>query len=228
MWSLVRALDEEWELQLRRPAAIVARQRWADDPVLGTFEDVDAIVRTLRRGAADRVAADRLLAALVRRAATEDVALRAALQALLPGLVNVAKRVARGAVDDELEAEVIAEAVARIRRYPLARRPRAVAANIVLDVLGALTRRRARWARAERVVVPAPSAPDPSDEVCQLVRDAVASGRLRTVDAELLLGIAVGRDTIAGRAAREGISYAALDERWRRARDRLRRAVEGG
>ena len=225
MWTLFRALDDEWRLQARSARSVSTCRRWADDPVLGRFSSVEAIVRALRRGHADRAGTDRILAALVDRAASDDVALRVALQALLPGLVNVAKRVGRGAVDDELEAEVLTEAVARIRHYPLARRPQAVAANIVLDVLGHLSRRRARRARADSIVVPPRSDVDPSDEVRELVSDAVASGRLRVVDAELLLSIAVGRDTIASRAAREGVSYAALDERWRRARNRLRRAV---
>jgi hypothetical protein len=227
MWTLFRALDDEWKLQARSAASVSTCRRWADDPVLGRFPSVEAIVQALRQGRTDRAGTDRVLAALVDRAATDDVALRVALQALLPGLVNVAKRVGRGAVDDELEAEVLTEAVARIRHYPLARRPQAVAANIVLDVLGHLTRGHARRARAGSIVLPAAGDADPSAEVCELVSDAVTSGRLRAVDAELLLSIAVGRDTIGSRAAREGVTYAALDERWRRARDRLRRAVEG-
>jgi hypothetical protein len=37
--------------------------------------------------------------------------------------------------------------------------------------------------------------------------------------------VSVGTDTLRGRAEREGVSYGAMTERWRRARDRLRRAV---
>jgi hypothetical protein len=148
------------------------------------------------------------------------------LQALLPGLVNVAKRLGHGRVDDELEADVLAEAVHRIRRYPLDRRPRAIAANVQLDVFGRLARQRRRrvdpFAGAPSLVG---ADPDPSVEVSGLVLDAVAAGRLRACDAELLLSIAVGRDTMRRRAERDGLSYAAVNERWRRARDRLRRAV---
>ncbi|HXC18535.1 MAG TPA: hypothetical protein VNT80_01370, partial [Acidimicrobiales bacterium] len=43
-------------------------------------------------------------------------------------------------------------------------------------------------------------------------------------DAELLLSVAIGNDTLRRRAAREGLTYAAMHERWRRARNRLRKA----
>jgi hypothetical protein len=62
-------------------------------------------------------------------------------------------------------------------------------------------------------------------EVVELVTTAWSRGRLARGDAQLLLSVAVGTDTLRRRAEREGVSYAAMTERWRRARDRLRRAV---
>ena len=226
-WQLFPALDDDWRLFVRSAAARAAHQRWQADPDLAPFPDLEALVGALRGGAHDPEGANRLLAALVAWAATDDVALRSMLQALLPGLVNVAKRVGHGRVDEELEADVLVEAVQRIRCYPLARRPRAIAANVLLDVLGRLARDRARHDRAARVGGPQVgwSGPDPSLELTELVCDAMTGGQLRWVDAELLLSIAVGHETLRGRAEREGMSYAAVDERWRRARDRLRRAV---
>jgi DNA-directed RNA polymerase specialized sigma24 family protein len=229
MWRLFRALDEEWRLAVGGASARAAGQRWAADPVLGDFPGVAGVVAALRGCADDPDRADRLLAALAARAGTDDVALRAMLQALLPGLVNVAKRLGGGRVDDELEADVIAEAVHRIRRYPLQRRPRAIAANVQLDVFGRVARQRRRCAAEAAAAAAAPALarpdPDPSLEVSELVADAAAAGRLRPGDAELLLSIAVGRDTMRRRAERDGTSYAAVNERWRRARNRLRRSA---
>jgi hypothetical protein len=226
-WRLFPALDDDWRLVVGGAAARAARARWADDAVLASYPDVGSVVEALRSGGNDRDAADRVLGALAARAPVDDVALRAMLQALLPGLVNVAKRLGRGTVDEDLEATVVAEAVLRIRRYPLQRRPRAIAANVVLDVFGGIARQRARAAHREgrRALAAPASAPDPSLEVWGLVHDAYADGRLRRGDAELLLSIALGTDSLRRRAEREGTTYGAMSERWRRARDRLRRAA---
>jgi hypothetical protein len=226
-WRLFRALDDEWRALIRTHASEDARVRWADDAVLSRLAHPAAIVEFLRAGVGDPSAKNRLLAALARRAPSDDFAMRTMLQALLPGLVNVAKRLARGAADDELEAQVLTEAVYRIRHYPLERRPRSVAANVTLDVFGTIVRDRTRRRAASRrdVVGLPPDGGDPSVEVVELVSTAWSQGRLATGDAQLLLSVAVGTDTLRRRAEREGVSYGAMTERWRRARDRLRRAV---
>jgi hypothetical protein len=228
-WQLLRALDAEWEILVRSAAARAATTRWADDPVLGRHPDLSGIVAVLRAGSTDPAGADHLLAALAARASTDDVALRVMLQALLPGLANVAKRLGRGVVDETLEADVIVEAVDRIRHYPLSRRPRAIAANVVLDVFGRIARRRAGNDNSTSMRLfdrrPVMVELDPSLEVLELVVDAHEGGWLRPADTELLLSVAVGSDTLGQRAEREHTTYAAVHERWRRARERLRRAV---
>jgi hypothetical protein len=226
-WRLFRALDDEWRALIRTHASEDARVRWADDAVLSRLAHPAAIVEFLRAGVGDPAGKNRLLAALARRAPSDDFAMRTMLQALLPGLVNVAKRLARGAADDELEAQVLTEAVDRIRHYPLERRPRSVAANVTLDVFGTIVRDRTRRRAASPrdVVGLPPDGGDPSVEVVELVSTAWSQGRLATGDAQLLLSVAVGTDTLRRRAEREGVSYGAMTERWRRARDRLRRAV---
>jgi hypothetical protein len=226
-WRLFRALDDEWAALTRTRASAAATARWSDDAVLSTRSHPAAIVEYLRAGSGDAADKNRLLAALARRAPSDDFAMRTMLQALLPGLVNVAKRLGSGRSDDELEAQVLTEAVYRIRHYPLDRRPRSVAANVTLDVFGAIVRDRARRrVAAARGVVGRPADhEDPSLEVIHLVETARAEGRLGSRDAELLLSVAVGTDTLRRRAEREGVSYGAMGERWRRARDRLRRAV---
>lgn len=228
-WHLFRALDTEWEVLVGSATARAAVTGWADDPVLGRQVDLSGIVSLLRAGGTDPAGADELLAALVARASADDTALRVVLQALLPGLANVAKRLGRGVVDETLEADVVVEALDRIRHYPLSRRPRAIAANVVLDVLGRIARRRSDDDRRLRTALlfdgPTVLEPDPSLEVFELVADAHEGGWLRPADTELLLSIAIGTDTLSRRAEREHTTYAAVHERWRRARDRLRRAV---
>ncbi len=202
-WRLLRALDDDWRVLAASAAAAEAQARWADDPVLGVFPDVGSVVEALRSDRYDRKWADRVLGALAARAGDDDVAMRAMLQALLPGLANVATRLGRGTVDDDLEAMVFLEAVARIRGYPPDRPPRAVAANVVLDVFGVLVRQRARNAARAHVGRSAAAEPDLSLEVWELVQDPDSLGRLRPGDAELLLRLAIGADLLRPRAARD-------------------------
>jgi hypothetical protein len=228
--ALFAALDREWQTVCSSRLADRARSQWTDD-ALRRFSNLTDLIATLRRSRHNPDAADAILAALARRAPADELAARTLLQAVLPGLFNVAKRLGHGWVDDDLEAEVLGEAVARIRTYPIERRPRLIAANITWDVFGAISRRRKRAARvvlepvANLELRETTAASDPSSEVCELIHDALERGSLRETDACLLLAIAVGHDTIGGRAQREGIAYDAMNERWRRARNRLRLAV---
>lgn len=224
-WKLFTALDQEWAALSRSARARRTVTSWSDDPALEGFDDPAAIVAALRAGRRDPAAANRVLAGLARRAPFDDLAARTLLQALIPGLVNVAKRIGRGIIDEELEAQVLTEAVDRIRNYPLERRPRAIAANVTMDVFHRASRHAAATMQLIDEPIAADPADDPSAEVCAIVQDALDRGRIRPVDADLLLSIAVGHDTITSRARREGVSYEAMNERWRRARNRLRRAA---
>ena len=227
---LFAALESEWQTLSRSSAVGPDGSHWSD-PALSRFKNPGELIDALRHDKHDHAGNDRILVALARRAPTDDLAARTLLQAVLPGLFNVGKRLGGGRIDDELEAEVLAEAVVRIRTYPIERRPARIAANVTWDVFGRLVRRRERAKNAPvdlvaEVVVPAPSGDvDPSVEVCDLVHEAVARGALRAGDARLLLAIAVGHDTIGKRAQREGVAYAAMNERWRRARKRLQLAI---
>ncbi len=222
--GMFRALDREWH----EITARTIEHPWPDDS-LPEYRTLDELIARIRAGATDPAGTDRILAVLARRAPTDMLAARTLLQAVLPGLWNVAKRLGHGRVDDELEAEVLAEAIERIRTYPIERRPRAVAANITWDVFGRITRRRHRPepVTVELTIydVPAAADEDPSRQVCDLVTDALHAGHLRRTDADLLLAIAVGAETIRTRAHREGVTYGAMCERWCRARTRLRRAA---
>ncbi len=225
--QLFDALDREWAVLVVSPAIRSALRRWSDDPVLSRYQDLGALIRVLRRGARDPEYTNRILAALIRRAAVDDLAARTTLQALIPGLFNVTKRLGGAVIDEELEAQVLTEAFDRIRHYPLERRPRAIAANVIQDVFGRVCRARQRAGdHVADAAAPVEPPPDPSLEICELVDDALRAGHLRRCDADLLLSVAVGHDTLTGRAQREGITYQAMHERWRRARNRLRAAVD--
>jgi hypothetical protein len=76
-----------------------------------------------------------VLAAVVRRAATDDLAATVAFHRILPGLVNVAVR--RGATGHwrvtSLFDELTAASWIAIRTYPIERRPTKVAVNLLRD-----------------------------------------------------------------------------------------------
>jgi hypothetical protein len=225
--QLFDALDREWAVLVVSPAIRSTLRRWSDDPVLARYADLGALIRALRAGARDPEHTNQILAALTRRAPVDDLAARTMLQALIPGLFNVTRRLGGAVIDEELEAQVLTEAFDRIRHYPLERRPRAIAANVIQDVFGRVCRARSRAQNhLADAAAPVERSPDPSVEICELVDEALRAGHLRRCDADLLLSVAVGHDTLTGRAQREGVTYQAMHERWRRARNRLRAAVD--
>jgi hypothetical protein len=223
--QLFDALDRDWAALVASSEGRAGMAHWRADPTLSGFPDLDSVVSRLRNGATPEQT-NQILAALIRRADTDDLAARVVLQALVPGLVNVTKRLGKRRLDDDLQAQVVTEAIERIRHYPLTRRPRAIAANVVQDVLGRIYRIQDNDSSPPVDDVGSEEAPaDPSVEVFELVEQALAAGRLGRCHAELLLSVAIGDDTLRDRAAREGVSYAAIHERWRRARNRLRAAA---
>src|SRR5260370_23403479 len=134
--QLFDALDREWAVLVVSPGIRSTLRRWSDDPVLAKYPDLGALIRALRRGARDPEHTNEILAALIRRAVVDDLAARTLLQALIPGLFNVTRRLAGAVIDEELEAQVLTEAFDRIRKYPLERRPRAIDANVLQEVFG--------------------------------------------------------------------------------------------
>lgn len=123
------ALDAEWRRFVHTSQATDAVERWRrTDATLAELHTV-ADVLVLRRNPAR---ADVVLRALVGRADRDVVAGRVVLQAVIPGLV----RIARFFADDEPDATASATvsiAWERICDYP-GHRPGPVAPNILLDV----------------------------------------------------------------------------------------------
>jgi len=220
-FELFAALDLDWQIMTVSRSAQTALRRWRDDPVLRRLRCLDDVLeRTARH--ADRRDADAVLVALMRRAPHDDLAARAALQALTPGLTNVAKRMG-AARDSDIASEVVTVALARIKSYPHQRRQRSVAANLVLDVLNALWRGRdGASSPRESCVAPEILARVPDREPAQpsnqpngrdVLELAARSGRVPAGQLSLISDAVLDRVPVSTLAARASISEKAM---WRR------------
>jgi DNA-directed RNA polymerase specialized sigma24 family protein len=133
-------LDSEWRHVARCGAGRRALQRWAQaHPALGGAGDLGGLLEQRRASSAGSA----ILAALAQLAPGDELAARTLLQALLPGLVRLARTTA--ADDPDAIDEMVSLAWERIRTYP-ADRPGPVAANVVLDVRKRYRRYRRRAA----------------------------------------------------------------------------------
>lgn len=125
------ALDRSWSMLASSPEAVAALARWAANPELAA-PDLETLIE--RIWAAAKPDADRVHAALAARAPSDSTAARVLLQALRPGLRHLGRRLALGGSFDDVDHELLALAWERIRTYPIDRRPRSIAANVLLDV----------------------------------------------------------------------------------------------
>ncbi|SDS73915.1 RNA polymerase sigma factor [Microlunatus soli] len=161
-FALVDALNAEWsELDGNHRLAGYGRAevgRWAaDHPALVGCGSAGDVLQAIR----DRP--DEVLAALIavhqegtrhNRVGSSgrpagELAGRIVLQTMLGKLVTMARRDHRHAVED-----YVGQLWARIGCYPLARRPRRIAANLALDTLKAVTRDHTRGSSRVAVAVP--------------------------------------------------------------------------
>jgi hypothetical protein len=151
---------------------------------------------------------DAALATVVGRAAHEgdQAAARLVLRRVLPGLITVVRRRCR--MSDRLATDLLHDVVAttwiNICTYPLDRRPRKIAANLVRDaeygtfVQHARTRSGSERPAAYDTPIERPVVADPhaADEVVELLTEAGRAGvdrdGLRLVGRLVLTGIAVG------------------------------------
>lgn len=136
--DLVHALNEEWRQLVSGQNELV--QGWAEgEPVLNGCRDVaDVLVRSQHHP-------DQVLGLLI--ALDHDgvgVAGRIVLQAMLGKMVLMAGRDPQAGVDD-----YVTQLWCRVRSYPLAERPRRIAANLALDTLKSV--KAERYGRAPTV-----------------------------------------------------------------------------
>lgn len=221
----VPALEREW-LQLARGSLPARLRAWAlHEPALAPFTDPHCLIRFLR-GPAPAEAKDELLRPLLRIARDEPLAARVVLQALMPGLKRLSARALLDVSEwEELWELLLAHAWERIRRYPLARRPRQIAANVLLDTLHRTLRELERERRRRRrgdidADAVAPLA-DQRAEVARLLLDAVSAGAISQAEARLIFGVRVERCSLAEIAADERLPYNVLRVRLQRAERRL-------
>ncbi|HEY8526385.1 MAG TPA: hypothetical protein VIL48_15540 [Acidimicrobiales bacterium] len=239
MVSVLELLDREWARLAAGPrAARRLPEVCAAAGGAGTLGDVERFVR-----AAEPAAADAVLAALAARSVEgDDLAARVLLQLLLPGVRRLARTWWALGEPEERAAAAVAAVYDRIRRYPLARRPRRIAANVLMDAASDL-RRAARSAGgpgspagvvadegSPGAVGPAPEpgwepvdrAPEhPALELASVLAEAVAAGVVSAADAELIAASRIAGVPLAEIAERRGAKLRTLQWRRRRAEETL-------
>lgn len=189
--SVFENLDRQWAVLVHSREASAALEQWATDPELRAV-NLEALVRQIWRS--PKPVADDALAALARRAATDQVAARTLLHALRPGLRSLGRRLALGSSDDVIDHEIVAYAWELIRTYPYLRRPRKIAANVLLD-----TRKRyLRQHRAdEKALAELRDAGAENAEVAPSAEEEAEADELASLRrAHALLAGAVGRGAI--------------------------------
>ena len=231
------ALEREWGVLARGRLRLELR-RWAEqEPSLARFESPDRLIGFLWDKHVASEEKDRVLLGLLRLARTEALAGRVVLQAMLPGLKALASPLLKRGPNGEepvLDREAVwellfLETLGRIKTYPLDRRPRKVAANLIGDVKHAAYEEldRAR-SGLEELPEEEPLEPDewalrsrPGVDVEGPLRRAVAAKAITASDAELLLLVEVDGVGLREAAARLGLSYNVARARVQRARKRL-------
>ena len=198
MPNLLTTLDRQWAAFAVSPRGRRTLQRWQGvEPTLGrvdTLASLTAVARDIE--GVDLDGRDQIHLALLRLAATEDDARFAVLHLLHPALSSTARLYSDTWDHDEAVSMVVTAALERIVRYPHGL-PRP-AASIVRWV------RRAMWKEAERqralhgslgrtvvldevLEVPSEARVSSSDEVLDLVAQAVHAGVLDPAAARLVV-----------------------------------------
>jgi DNA-directed RNA polymerase specialized sigma24 family protein len=169
---------------------------------------------------------DAVLRALLLWARVDPVGAELVFEVIRPGFLNLARRLTRSTRErEELRATLTAALWEGIRRYPVERRPRRIAANLLLDALHntlvAVGRESAWNAVRTRVSLEIGSAPDESDgDLDGLLARAVSAGALSAAEAELVLRTRIDGEQLL-EIAHGGVPYNTLKVRRQRAERRL-------
>jgi DNA-directed RNA polymerase specialized sigma24 family protein len=221
--------DSDWQRVLRSPLLNARFRVWrVKQSALARFADPAGVVRFLR-GTGPRAEKDAVLCALLAWAKEEAIGGRVVLEAILPGLLNLSARILRDAQErDELWSTIFLAVWEGIRGYPLARRPRRVAANLLLDTL-----HRTLDELGRESVWRAMFSADNFDgqvtiedqlnegDVDGLLDTAVRAGAVTPDEAETILASRIDGVELADLARAAGVSYNAMKLRRQRAERRL-------
>jgi DNA-directed RNA polymerase specialized sigma24 family protein len=223
------SLQSDWR-QVLHSALLTARfGAWrVKEPALARFLDAAALVRFMR-GPGSRAEKDAVLCALLAWAKDESIGARVVLEVIRPGLLNLSARIMRDARErEELRSTMYLAAWEGIRRYPLARRPRRVAANLLLDTMHRTlveAGRESAW-RAARSFANFEGQGSEAREgldadVDALLEGAVRAGAVSADEAEVILSSRVDGMELAELARCAGVSYNTMKVRRQRAERRL-------
>lgn len=217
--ALFRQLDHEWEALTHDPAVSRALANACGAAGVTAPDRLVAAVRNATPEAADAV-----LAALARHAQQSDAAARALLQLLLPGTCRLAARWWSLGSADERAAAAVAAVYGRIRCYPIDRRPRRIAANILMDANQDLARAARHLVDERDRLTPLDpslfaaradaSVPTAAEELRAVIDDAIAAGRVPRHWAELIVATHIEGDDLPTIARRTGTPVRTLQ--WRR------------
>lgn len=238
--NLTHRLDTEWQHLVTAPATADAIAKWHHlEPELAGYSDLESL-RDAVHDRTDLDGGDRILAALVRLAAVtghgDTLAARVVLQLLVPGAIRLGHRLST-MIGDRVssEAVVFAELTILIRTYPWQRRPRRIAANLLLDCRQRLIR---SYHRTHPEICAGLTIHDPAaitehhhdDELAlhDLLRWARRRGILNKLEAQLLVASHVADIPMNQLVTRFGRSRSTLFAIRASAEQRLRHALSSG
>jgi DNA-directed RNA polymerase specialized sigma24 family protein len=226
----IDALESDWQEGLRSAQLAARFYVWqTKKPVLARFADPAAVVR-FARGSSPRAEKDAVLGALLVWARHEPIGARMVLEIIRPGLLNLSSRVIRDSREREERCSIMFLAVwEAIRSYPLARRPRRIAANLLLDTLHQTlvqSGKESAWrAACHFTSVEAQDGGgeegDDLDGVDGLLDRAVNVGAVTGQEAELMLSSRIDGVELSELARRAGVPYNTMKLRRQRAERRL-------
>jgi hypothetical protein len=233
MTTLFEQLGVEWSQLGASAPARAAVQAWGqDDPALAGFQDLREVVRFVHRsGTGPR--GDAVLACLAARAPSDPLAARTLLHVVFYGLMRITSDLCTAASSPEEAASVVVvEAYQRICTYPVERRPRSIAANILLDTRQGVSRTLCRRRVTEVLTADiahhanATGGPSAADELLELIDEAVRAGKLRVDDARLIVLSRIADVSTADLAASRACTPQSLRRHRQRAEAALAIAVE--
>jgi DNA-directed RNA polymerase specialized sigma24 family protein len=236
------ALEHEWRTLVRGRLAVDYRRWAATEPVLAAFAGPERLLEFLWNEEASPEAQDRALAALLRLARREPLAARFILQALLPGLKKRAgellrprpgRESERSALErDELWQVLFVSVLERIQTFPLERRPRKIASNLLWDTVH-VTYAELKKARGSLEEIPRDEpleAAEPAEvpaDIEAVLQKAVRAGAVSAAEAELIAETEIEGVTLEEVAKRLGITYNAVKVRRQKAERRLLTYLNG-